>query len=71
VVVGAGHPFGESLLEVFTADCIAVLLCCTAVGVAVKPHGQGGGLKLEGGRSAGVRLHSCPQLMRYPCTPLN
>jgi hypothetical protein len=39
MVFGATHPFGGSLSEAFAADCIAVLLCCTAPGIAVKPHG--------------------------------
>jgi hypothetical protein len=33
------HVLG-GLSETFKADCVAVLLCCTALGVAVMPHGQ-------------------------------
>jgi hypothetical protein len=40
VVVGAGHPFSGGLSEAFTAECVAVLVRCTALGVAVMPHGQ-------------------------------
>jgi hypothetical protein len=57
VVVGAGHPFGGSLSAAFTVDSVAVLLCCTAPGVAVKPHGQSRGLRSLK-RSGYVRVHS-------------
>jgi len=40
VVVEAGRSFGGSLSKAFTADCVAVLLCCMVPGVAVKPHGR-------------------------------
>jgi hypothetical protein len=40
VVVEAGRPFGGSLSEAFTADCVAVLLCCTTPGMAVSSGGR-------------------------------
>jgi hypothetical protein len=57
VVVGAGRQFGGSLSESFAAAGVAVLLCCTAPGVAVKPHGQSRGLKLERGGYALVHMN--------------
>ena len=80
MVVGAGHPFSGSLSEAFMADCVAVLLCCTAPGVAVKPHGQNCGLKFEGRPRLGLsmlapqaKLHvqTVPERDRIPvnCSP--
>jgi len=37
MAVPTGHPFGGSLSEESTADCVAVLLRCTTPGVAAKP----------------------------------
>ncbi len=71
VVVGAGHPCGRSLSEAFTADCVAVLLCCTAPGVAVKLHGQDCGLKsLRGTGPPGLSMFA-PQAKLHVQTVRN
>ncbi|SRR6266487_1626565 len=36
-VVEASHPFGGSLSEALTADCVAVLVCCTVLGRGGQP----------------------------------
>jgi hypothetical protein len=33
VVVEAGHPFGDSVSEAFSAESVAVLMCCVAFGL--------------------------------------
>ena len=58
MVVGAGHPFGGSLSEAFTADCVAVLLCCTAPGVASSRTVKAADQKLERSQVRGVHRPS-------------
>jgi len=66
-VVGAGHPFGGSLSEAFTADCVAVLLCCTAPCVTVQTRGHSRGFKARPGRIRTGSHESVMQVRRpYP-----